>query len=219
MVTDAPTPRTRLAPHAVSVRFSRLLLAAIVSSILPACSTFQLGRPEPGIENSHVQSVRSLVAVEARLLEPAERVRVADVLLDAEREHGLDPYLVMAVIEHESRWQPGAVGVSGSIGLLQVQPRTGAEVAARLGLRWAGARTLRDPVANVTIGVAYLAELHERFDRRAALTLAAYNVGPARVDQILGSGRQPRTVYSSSVLRRHERLRESGSASIASTGL
>ena len=90
-------------------------------------------------------------------------------------------------------------------------------MASRLR-RWSGAFS-RDPVANVRIGVAYLVELHEHFAGRTALTLAAYNVGPARVDQMLARGRQPRTVYSDSVLRRHARLRASGSASAHLAGL
>ncbi len=207
MVEDASPRQLRRLPCVSGAGPARLLFVALFALLLPACSTFQLGRPDTGIEDAHGQAVRSAVAESAVDLESAERVRVADLLLHAEREHGLDAFLVMALIEHESQWQPNAVGSSGSVGLLQVQPRTGAAVAEQLGIRWSGASTLRDPVLNVRIGIAYLAELHERFGRTTRLTLAAYNVGPARVDEMLARGLQPRSVYSESVLRREARLR------------
>ena len=47
----------RFVPRPASASLQRLLLAAVVSLILPACSTFQLGRPDTGIENGHVQAV------------------------------------------------------------------------------------------------------------------------------------------------------------------
>lgn len=196
-------------------RLAHLAFAASLSVLLPACSTFHFGKTTAPAASGHVQAVRALVAKRGTALEPAERVQVADVLLAAEREHGLDPFLVMALIEHESGWRPDVVGVSGSVGLLQLQPATGAAVARELGVPWSGTRTLRDPVTNVRLGVAYLATLYEQYDRRASLTLAAYNVGPGRVDELLDSGRAPRGIYSGAVLRRYEQIRPAGATGSA----
>jgi soluble lytic murein transglycosylase-like protein len=196
-----PVPRARLA--------ARSLAAASLLLALPACSTFQLGAPTAETTGRvHVGTVRALLAEEAPQLPGSVRTQIADVLLQAEREHGLDPLLVMGVIAHESDWRPDAVGPSGSRGLIQIQPTTGRALAARVGIPWRGNATLDDPVTNVRLGVAYLAELHETYDRNHRHTLAAYNVGPGRLDQILRSGRQPLNNYSGAVLRERDRIEQ-----------
>lgn len=195
--------------------FAHLAFVISLSVFLPACSTFHFGQTASPAATGHVQAVRAAVAERAQRLEPAERVQLADVLLAAEREHGLDPYLIIALIEHESGWRPDAIGVSGSVGLLQVQPQTGAAVARELGIKWSGMRTLLDPITNARLGVTYLATLHEQFGRRATLTLAAYNVGPGRLGELLQGGKAPRGVYSGAVLRRYEQIRPAASTRTA----
>jgi len=195
----------RRARHVASAVAAASLLLA-----LPACSTFQMGTPSANsTERVHVGTVRALLADEASGLPASTRNQIADVLLQAEREHGLDPLLVMGVIAHESDWRPDAVGPSGSRGLTQIQPLTGRALAQRAGIAWKGNATLDEPVTNVRLGVAYLAELHEQFGRNAHYTLAAYNVGPGRLEQILRSGKKPLTNYSGSVLRERARIEAS----------
>jgi len=199
--------RSRLARHARNA--ARSLAAASLLLALPACSTFQLGAPTAeSTDRVHVGTVRALLAQEAARLPTSTRNEIADVLLQTERDHGIDPILVMGVIAHESDWRPDAVGPSGSRGLIQIQPRTGRALAARLGIPWRGNATLDDPVTNVRLGVAYLAELHEQYGRNHRHTLAAYNVGPGRLDQILRSGSQPRNHYSGAVLRERDRIEQ-----------
>lgn len=201
--TARPIWRFRARRIAPAVAAASWLLA------LPACSTFRLGTPSADrSDRFHVGTVHALLANEAAGLPASTRKEIAEVLLQGEREHGLDPLLVMGVIAHESDWRPSAVGPRGSRGLIQIQPRTGRALADRVGVPWKGDATLDDPVTNVRLGVAYLAELHERFGRIPRHTLAAYNVGPGRVNQILRSGRQPRTDYSSAVLRERARIEE-----------
>ena len=88
----------------------------------------------------------------------------------------LHPWLVAAVIEAESRFNPGAVSRVGARGLMQLMP----SVSERFGVS-----DPHDPVANVTAGSRYLAELIGRFGD-LALALAAYNAGPRAVERSSG---------------------------------
>ena len=82
------------------------------------------------------------------------------------------PYdIVKAVIQTESSWQHKAVSSSGAIGLMQVKPSTSMSEFDTPGSE------LYDPYVNVTIGIKYLARLHERF-RDWNTTLTAYSHGP-----------------------------------------
>jgi soluble lytic murein transglycosylase-like protein len=82
----------------------------------------------------------------------------------------LDPALIHAVIEAESRYDPKAVSGKGAIGLMQVMPQTG----RRYGVR---AQELRVPEKNIATGAQYLADLLRLFEGDVELALAGYNAG------------------------------------------
>lgn len=66
------------------------------------------------------------------------------------------------------------------MGLMQVVPATGRSLARSVGPELFSEGLLLHPEVNLHLGAAYLARLHERFDDRRALALAAYNAGPTR---------------------------------------
>ena len=97
------------------------------------------------------------------------------------RRFHVDPLLVLAVIQVESRFEPTAVSAQGAIGLMQLQGPTARDLAMDLGLEWTGDDLLFDPDVNVLLGCAYLRRLMDRFgDQDAAL--AAYGSGPTFVE-------------------------------------
>ena len=82
------------------------------------------------------------------------------------------PYtLVKAVIETESSWNHRAISTSDARGLMQIKPSTAKSEFKTPG--W----DLFDPYVNITVGVKYLKQLHDRFgDWNTALT--GYSHGP-----------------------------------------
>lgn len=96
------------------------------------------------------------------------------------RAQGLDPYVIAGLIRQESGFHPRARSVANARGLMQLIPSTGRLVARRYGLRRLSPERLYDPVLNIRLGTAYLAEQLQRFGR-IEYALAAYNAGPARV--------------------------------------
>ncbi len=93
------------------------------------------------------------------------------VIAAAARE-GLDPALVLAVVDVESRQSETAVSPKGAVGLMQVLPETAAEI---------GFPNAADPARNLEAGCRYLAALLETFGGDVELALAAYNAGPGAV--------------------------------------
>jgi soluble lytic murein transglycosylase-like protein len=97
------------------------------------------------------------------------------------RRFRLDPLMVLAVIQVESRFDAAAFSAQGAIGLMQLQGPTARDLASDLGLEWTGDDLLLDPDINVLLGCAYLRRLIDRFgDQDAAL--AAYCSGPSLVE-------------------------------------
>lgn len=98
-------------------------------------------------------------------------------------ELGLDPFLVAGLIRQESAFDAQAVSSAGAIGLMQVVPATGRQLARTAGPPRFTAGFLAVPELNVHLGALFLAELVERYDGDVPLVLSAYNAGPTRANR------------------------------------
>lgn len=123
----------------------------------------------------------------------------AQEIAQVARLHGVDPYLVAAVVQTESGFDPSAESAAGAVGLMQLMPATAHWIVSRDDWSGPSKPDLRDPVHNLQLGSYYLAHLLERFNGHEPSALAAYNAGWGRVGQWLaeeGSGSQTLTVES-----------------------
>jgi len=112
---------------------------------------------------------------------PSQAASVIPIVERYSRRFQVDPLMVLAVIQVESRFDPKAVSSQGAMGLMQLQGATARGLAMELGLQWTGDELLFDPDVNVLLGCAYLRQLMDRFgDQDAAL--AAYCSGPTFVE-------------------------------------
>ena len=110
----------------------------------------------------------------------------------AKQVRGIPPELAMAIARQESELNPRAQSGAGARGLMQLMPGTARKMSARLELKYDAGRLLSDPAYNARLGAAYLEDMLERYDGALILAAAAYNAGPARVDEWLGRFGDPR---------------------------
>ena len=100
------------------------------------------------------------------------------------------------VARSESLFMPDVQSSAGAIGLMQLMPATGKEVAKEIRLPYSGLATLTDPQSNIQLGTAYLGKMADRYGGNRVLATAAYNAGPQRVDRWLPlSGKQDARVW------------------------
>jgi len=123
-------------------------------------------------------------------------------VVEAAKEHKLDPALVHAVIAAESNYNPNALSNKGAVGLMQVMPDTG----RRYGVK---EKELKQPAQNIRTGAQYLADLIDMFDGDLKLALAGYNAGE---NAVLRHGRKippfaETQAYVPRVLRFYDTLR------------
>jgi len=117
---------------------------------------------------------------------------VSPILESASKAQSVDLGLLRAVIGQESSFHPCAVSPKGAQGLMQLMP----EVSSRLGVT-----DVFDPKQNVEAGARYLKELLDKYKGDLSRALAAYNAGPAAVDQANGIPDIPETrEYVESIL-------------------
>lgn len=96
-----------------------------------------------------------------------------DYIIKQAHANGIQPQIVMAMIDRESDYDTDCMGDNGqSYGLMQIQPKWHYERMQRLGCT-----DLLDPYQNVTVGIDYLCELLSRYDGDMAKALVGYNQG------------------------------------------
>ena len=95
--------------------------------------------------------------------------------------YNVDTFLVAAMILEESRYNAAAVSWAGAIGLMQIMPATGRELAQQLKIRRFRTSMLKQPDINIRMGTKYIADLNSWFDGNPMLVIGAYNGGPGRM--------------------------------------
>lgn len=89
------------------------------------------------------------------------------------------------IARSESLFMRDVRSSAGAIGLMQLMPATGRDVAREIKFPYAGLATLVDPESNIRLGTTYLGKMAQRYDGNQVLATAAYNAGPHRVDRWL----------------------------------
>ena len=116
-----------------------------------------------------------------------EQLAHVELIRKVAQEEGVDPNLLLAMAWQESALDPNAKSDAGAIGLLQLMPKTAAEI---LGLDFlpkeAGDITLEQ---NVRGGAIYIRTQLEKYGDLAP-ALSAYNAGPTATDKAIAKGQE-----------------------------
>lgn len=119
--------------------------------------------------------------------------RYDEIISRQSRVYRLDEQLVWSLIYEETYFRGWKVGAAAEVGLMQVTPTVAREWAKETGFKEFEKQTaenvnafLADPERNIQVGSWYLEKLREPYRGRpaeTAMTLAAYNAGPSRVEE------------------------------------
>jgi soluble lytic murein transglycosylase len=103
-------------------------------------------------------------------------------------KNSLDPYLVASLIRQESEFNPAAISPANAMGLMQLLPHVGKNVAKELKIRHFSQDALLTPTTNLELGTRYFKHIVDHYDGQVAYALAAYNAGEDRVADWRKSG-------------------------------
>ncbi len=112
-----------------------------------------------------------------------------EIIGPGEPTHAVPPLLTYAIMQTESRFDPGVTSFAGARGLVQLMPATARGLAKQAGVSLDGEGVLFDPATNLALGMRYLGRLDARFgaqDGAVALAIPSYNAGAGAVDRWLG---------------------------------
>jgi soluble lytic murein transglycosylase len=134
-------------------------------------------------------------------------LRYADIVRGHAANYDLNPALLAAVIEQESKFDATARSDAGAVGLMQLQPATAKGIAKYTGGSKFVVSDLVNPEINVRYGAWYLHHLMQKYhDER--LALAAYNAGQQNVDRWLAAREGVQFPETRAYVNRVERLKD-----------
>ncbi len=137
-----------------------------------------------------------------RTPDPHRFQRYDHFIREAARIYQLPAPFIRAVMKVESNFNPEVVSRAGAIGLMQLMPRTAANM---------GVRDPFDPRQNILGGARYLRILANLFGGDLVLTVAAYNAGEGAVQRYEGIPPYSETRrYVRRVLSHYYRYRSGG---------
>lgn len=94
-------------------------------------------------------------------------------------EFGLNDYIFLALVRSESFFEPVANSNKGAVGLTQIMPGTGSDIARRLKVK---EYDLADSATNLRFGAYYLSHLQRRLNGSILEALFSYNAGLKRFE-------------------------------------
>lgn len=125
--------------------------------------------------------------------------KLQDYIFELCEEKCIDPAIIIAMIDKESKFDIDIIGDKGkSYGLMQIQPRWHKERMKELGVT-----DLLDPYQNVTVGIDILAELLESGES-LEWALMAYNGGHSYANRLESEGRL--STYASTIIENASEL-------------
>jgi soluble lytic murein transglycosylase len=119
-----------------------------------------------------------------------QQVRARSLSLD------LDQAWILALIRQESAFIQDARSPAGALGLMQIMPNTGQDIARQLGEEFSHPFQLLHPETNIRYGTFYLRRQLELLQGNQLLASAAYNAGRGNVLSWLSSrGNLPSEIW------------------------
>jgi soluble lytic murein transglycosylase len=111
-----------------------------------------------------------------------------DIVEGLSEKFGIDPFLVLAVVREESRFDEEARSSAGAMGLMQLMPGTAYRFDKKLRLGIKNSHDILDVKNNLSVGALYLGNLIKEFGSYAP-AIASYNAGEEVVRKWLKTGR------------------------------
>ena len=215
--------------HTLRWATSCLKLALIVILLLPGLVAtgyiprhYQTIEPTPSLQAQVIEKprprelVKIFSIVEANrpdIMEP-EAWELAEVILAESSKYKLDPILILAVIDVESKFQFGAISPAGARGIMQIMPATGKflvktvrELAEEIKAEQFTPEHLDNPIVNIKLGTYYLHDLRKSF-RNVNAALIAYNLGPTELRIRMENQIEYTDEYATAVLTAYKKFKK-----------
>ena len=151
---------------------SAIGVVCICAIMTLGCTMYLVGRQEArearrdyqmrivlaNVQVLHEQTtIRNILSEKLPKLSPELQAKLALEFHEAGIQLGCPAWLLLAIADKESSWNPNAVSSAGAVGLMHVMPRTALDLATGMGISIKSIDQIREPLLNVRLGIRCLA--------------------------------------------------------------
>lgn len=112
-----------------------------------------------------------------------------EVIKKEAANNNMDPYLILAIIRTESKFNESALSSKQAKGLMQIVDSTASDMNDKLELaETIDENNIYDIDINIALGCKYFKSLVDRYNGNYYLAICAYNAGMGNVDKWLKQG-------------------------------
>ncbi|GBF11794.1 lytic transglycosylase domain-containing protein [Tepidibacillus sp. HK-1] len=115
-------------------------------------------------------------------------IKYNDIIYKYSRQFDIDPYLILSIIQVETRFDEKKISKKGAVGLMQIMPETAKWIIEKGNFPPQSLEYLSRPEVNIALGSWYLANINQQFQGNEIYTMAAYNAGPGNVKKWIEDG-------------------------------
>ncbi len=127
-------------------------------------------------------------------------LKYKEQIMKYSQKNNIDPYLILAIINTESKFNKDAVSSMKAKGLMQITKPTAEEINTMTNSApEINDNTIYDIDVNIEIGCYYLASLIERYNGNYYLAICAYNAGIGNVNKWIEQNIIPPTLDTTDV--------------------
>ena len=98
-------------------------------------------------------------------------------------QYQMDPYLILAIIQVETRFNEERISKKGALGPMQLMPETAEWIIEQGRFSPHFIDYLSRPEVNIAMGSWYLSMIYQQLNQNLIATIAAYNAGPGNVNK------------------------------------
>lgn len=109
-----------------------------------------------------------------------------DIVLSAATQYNVEPELIWATMKEESTFKHDVSSWAGAMGLMQIMPATGKDIASQLNTTIVDSDLLK-PEINIKFGAFYISSMLKMFSGDIDKAMAAYNGGAGNVSRWIKS--------------------------------
>ena len=146
---------------------------------------------DPGVK---ARNIYALFTQKNPRLEPSSAGKYAEYVIEAAGKFGQDPYVIAAIIVHESTVNNKAVSKGGDYGLMQVRWKVHEKAIKQRFPKVKRANDMFDPRTNIMFGTEIFADGMKRSGNDTGKGLLRYSAGNTKLrDKVLATVKELRT--------------------------
>ncbi|MBQ6114595.1 MAG: transglycosylase SLT domain-containing protein [Synergistaceae bacterium] len=176
------------------MRTRKLVIIAIFLLLFPSTSYSAAKLTKTPAVDNRARNIYALFTKANPRLEPVNAKKYAEIVIEASEKFKQDPYVIAAIIVHESTVNNKAVSKGGDYGLMQVRWKIHEKAIKQRFPKVKNAKDMFDARTNIMFGTEIFSDCMKKCDNDVQKGLMRYSAGNTKMrDKVMSTVKELRS--------------------------